>query len=100
MNRAKKVYLISKVYNPDDIGQYIDTETKDPVFALLRSASASEASQAEDGFKREIVFDVRLNEYNGQDEVEYKDERYTIYRHYFNHDTGFCELYTERRIGT
>ena len=100
MNEAEKVKLISKSYTFDEIGQAVETEKESAVFAWIRSASASEADQAETGFKREFVFDIRINAYKGEDELEYKGVRYSIYRTYRNTFKGIYELYTQRRVGT
>lgn len=100
MNIARKITLISKSYTYDEIGQATETEKYTYPFAWVRSVSANEADQAEDGFRRENVFDVRITEYSNEDEVEYNGIRYTVYRTYANTDKGVMELYTQRRVGS
>lgn len=100
MNIARKITLISKTYTYDDIGQAVETEAYTYPFAWVRSVSANEAQQAEDGFRRENVFDVRITEYSNEDELECDGIRYTIYRTYMNTDKGVMELYTQRRVGS
>ena len=100
MNRTHKITLVSKSYTYDDIGQAIETEAYTYPFAWVRSASTREIDSAEDGMMREYVFDVRITEYNGEDELEYDGVRYSIYKHYLNADKGVCELYTQRRVGS
>lgn len=100
MNTAKKITLVSKSYTYDDIGQAVETEAYTYPFAWVRSASAREEEQAEDGLRREYVFDVRLTNYNGENELEYNGIRYTVYRTFLNADKGVMELYTQRRVGT
>ena len=100
MNIAKKITLVSKTYTYDDIGQPIVSESYKYPFAWVRSASRREVDEALDGIAREYVFDVRISEYGGEDEIEYKGIRYTIYRTYMNTVSGIMELYTERRVGS
>ena len=49
MNTAKKITLVSKSYTYDDIGQAVETEAYTYPFAWVRSASAREEEQAEEG---------------------------------------------------
>jgi SPP1 family predicted phage head-tail adaptor len=100
MNETHKIKLISKTYAPDAIGQQIETETERSVFAWIHSAYANEAEEAEDGFKREFVFDVRIKSYNMEDELEYQGVRYSIYRPFRNTSKGVWELHTQRRVGS
>lgn len=100
MNIARRITLVSKTYTYDDIGQAIATEAFKYPFAWVRSASRREVDEALDGIAREYVFDVRISEYSGEDELEYKGIRYTIYRTYVNTVSGIIELYTERRVGS
>lgn len=100
MNRAKKINLLTNTYTSDEIGQFVPTESKTPVFAYVRSASQSEFFNAgEQGFKADKVFDVLLSEYDGQGGIECDSEVYTIYRSYIR-DDGRIELHAEKRVGS
>ena len=100
MNRAKKIKLLTKTYTVDSIGQRIATVKEKPVFALVRSASQSEFFNAgEDGLKPDKAFDVLITEYDGQTDLIYGNQTYSVYRTYVNDSTGRVELYCEKRVG-
>jgi len=99
MNLAEKIALISTEYTQDDIGQWVEERTEAEVFALIESVTASEFYQAGmQGFKPEFKMTVWMNEYNGQNLIEYKDKTYTVYRTY-RRDDGRIELYVTERKG-
>jgi len=99
MNRAKKIILLTNTYTKDDIGQLIPTVEEKEIFALVSSASQSEFFNAgQNGFKADKVFDVLVTEYDGQTEVVYKEDTYSIYRTYEREDARI-ELYAEKRVG-
>lgn len=99
MNIAEKISLISIEYTQDDIGQWTEERTETEVFALVESVSMSEFYQAGmQGFKPEFKMTVWMNEYNGQNLIEYKDKTYTVYRTY-RRDDGRTELYVTERKG-
>lgn len=98
MNRAHKITLIGKSYTEDEIGQQISTESERKIFAYIRDVSQSESTRPIEGLTPEKVFDVRMTEYEGEENVEYKGVRYRIYRTYLNDDSR-VELYGARRTG-
>lgn len=100
MNKAKKIKLLTNTYTVDAIGQRIPTVTEKSVFAIVRSASQSEFFNAgENGLKPDKSFDVLMTEYDGQTDLIYSGDRYSVYRTYNNYETGRVELYTEKRVG-
>lgn len=98
MNRAKKINLISEEYEPDSIGQMIATETKNEVWAMVRDVSKSESERPVEGLRPSKVFDVFVTEYNGEENIEYKEVKYRIYRSYLRDDSKI-ELYGGVRVG-
>lgn len=99
MNIAETISLLTKVYATDSIGQQIPTVTKTDVIALVESASQSEYFNAgQMGLKPEFKFTVILTEYEGQEDIEYRGEIYSIYRTYRRND-GRIELYTQKKVG-
>lgn len=98
MNRAHKITLIGKTYTEDEIGQLIPTETEVKVFAYVRDVSQTESARPIEGLIPSKVFDVRVNEYNDEEDVEYKGVRYHIYRTYMDDDSRM-ELYGGKRTG-
>lgn len=99
MNLAEKIELITIEYTQDELGEWVETQTKDTVFAIIGSVSASEFFQAGlQGFKPEYKMTVWQTEYSGQELVEYNGKTYSIYRSYRRAD-GRIELYVTEKKG-
>lgn len=99
MNNTYKIGLVGKSYVADSIGNMIEQETISYVFADLKSISAKEFFDGgESGLKPDQKFIVRAFEYFDEDEIEFGEKRYSIYRSY-RRDDGFVELYTEKKVG-
>ena len=99
MNLAEKISLISTEYTQDDLGEWVETQTKADVFAIVSSVSMSEFYQAGlQGFKPDYRFTVWMTEYNDQELIEYKDKVYSVYRSY-RRDDGRIELYVNEKKG-
>lgn len=99
MNQAAKIELIKTSYEQDSIGEWVETQTREKIFAYVESVTMSEFYQAGlQGFKPEFRFLIWRNEYDGQDLLEYNGLVYTIYRTY-SRDDGRIELYVTLRKG-
>ena len=99
MNLAEKIALISIEYTQDDLGQWVETWTKFEIFGIVDSVTMSEFYQAGmQGFKPEYRVLVWMNEYSGQEVIEYNEKIYRIYRTY-RRDDGRIELYVTERKG-
>ena len=74
-------------------------EDRSGCFARIESITMSEFYQAGmQGFKPEYRMTVWLNEYSGQELLEYNSKVYTVYRTY-RRDDGRIELYVTERKG-
>lgn len=99
MERYGEISLITKTYTKDSLGQLVPTETTTDVMCNVTSVSAAEWARAgQEGLKASLVFDVWEYEYDGQEELTYNGETYSVYRTYINND-GKVELYTEKKVG-
>lgn len=99
MNIAEKIYLQTIAYTVDSIGQRKAVITETPVFALVESVGMNEFFQAgEQGLKPDLRFVVWLTEYEGQENLRYDSDVYSVYRTYRRKD-GRIELYTQKRVG-
>lgn len=99
MNLAEKISLLTSEYVQDELGQWSETQTKTDVFAIVSSVTMSEFFQAGmQGMKPEYRMTVWMNEYDGQENLEYNEKNYTIYRTY-RRDDGRIELYVTERKG-
>lgn len=93
------INLISKVYSIDSIGSREETETIKSVFAQVNSINQNEWFRAGNlGLKPSYKITMYSFEYSGEEEVEYNNVRYGVYRTYqINQD--LIELYLEQKAG-
>lgn len=81
MRYNEVIFLVTKESSFDDIGNQEYVETKDMVFANEMSVGMNEFYQAgANGIKPEAQFEVNSFEYNGQSELDFHEERYSIIR--------------------
>lgn len=94
-------YLIKQVYEKDKIGQIKSKiETKTEIFITVTSVSRTEFYKAgSSGITPDFVFRTASINYTGEKEIEYCDERYSIYRAYNLPDSDEIELYVHKKVG-
>lgn len=82
MKYSEVLYLISKTYQSDEIGNLISSkEVKTKCFASLRTVGTKEFYNAiAVGIKPSYEFEIRLSNYNNELEIEYENCRYSIVR--------------------
>lgn len=81
--KDQAVYFISVTVNENEIGDYVETQTKRPAFAEKKSIKQSEFYQAQStGLRPEIAFVVWTREYNQDPKLEYNGKIYDIIRTY------------------
>ena len=100
MDRSDVLYLISKnSVQTNDYG-WEDHEIKTKVFCDVRSISQSEWFEAgRNGIDHPaFTFVINRNEYKNQQIVEYRGERYGVYRTYRAKNESL-ELYCEAKGG-
>lgn len=92
-------YLISVTTTLDDLMQEIEVETNRQVFCDKLSIGQKEfALSAQSGLKAEMIIVIDKDEYNDEEKLIYKNQKYSIYRTFVRND-GDIELYCERRVG-
>lgn len=92
------IYLISQVRWQDAKGIWQTQEVARQVYTQVNSVTRSEWYAAGKlGLNAAFRFDIRLADYGGQESLEYKGERYGVYRTYNRYD--HVELYAERKVG-
>lgn len=95
---ADELVLITQTIATDDYGRESITETERTVLVEVYSITQSEFfAAANTELNPEYRFDVFFGDYNGEEIVEYKGNRYAVYRTYRTGD--YMELYVERKIG-
>lgn len=99
MNLAEKIALVSIEYAQDDLGEWTETRTNTEIFGWVESVSMSEFYQAGmQGLEPEYKITIWMQEYGGQDLVEYNSKIYSVYRT-FRRSDGRLELYVTERKG-
>lgn len=99
MDRSTPIYLIGTTYTEDAYGVLQPTQTRRLAYANVTSVSASEWFEGgRNGLNPEYRFTMFAPDYHGEDEVEYNDAHYAVYRTY-QRRTDMIELYCEKRKG-
>ena len=99
MNIAEQIYLQTIAYSVDSIGQRTETVSETAVLAKVESVGMTEFFEAgQQGLKPDLKFTVWLTEYEGQENLRYGSNVYSVYRTYRRKD-GRVELYTQKRVG-
>ena len=94
------IFLISHEYDEDEIGQQIETDTQREVFCDIKSIQQNEFFRAgQNGLKPEFVAEVHSFEYDGETEVLYNGEKYSVYRTYYRKSDDKTELYLTEKAG-
>ena len=91
--------LITETITTDENDYITTTETQKEVFCEVTSVSRSEFFSAQKaGLSPSFTFRVAAVEYEGEKLIEYRGERYRIYRTYLRFDDTI-ELYAEYKDG-
>ena len=94
------INLIGFTRIQDDYGQWIETSTTKQVYCQVESVGQREFFEAgRNGLNPQYKFTLFGGDYNNEPVVEYKGNRYAVYRTYLT-KTDKLELYVERKGGT
>ena len=102
MDRSNIVSLIHTTAQPDERGVMRDIETSRTVFANVKSATSAEFFKAkEQGLKAAFVFTIWSSEYDGEEIVEFNNQRFQVYRTYItgNGNVDCIELHCQSKVG-
>ena len=99
MDRSDIINLIATTKTQDSKGVWRKSETSRQVFCKTESVTGSEFFEGgRNGLNPAFRFIVFFDDYEGEEIVEYKGQRYAIYRTY-HAKTDALELYAERQGG-
>lgn len=92
-------YFIKNNYTKDAIGQRIPAEpVRREFFCSEKSITRNEFDVAgRQGIRASIVLTTSTVNYEGEEEVEYEGNRYTVYRTFKSYNSDEIELYLEKR---
>lgn len=77
------IELIDIIHEIDDYGFETNIEIKTEVFANKKSIRSNEFYESQKlGYKLSIMFEVRVEEFESQDYILYKNKKYKIERTY------------------
>lgn len=82
MEYTEIIYLISQIKEKDDIGNYISSsKTSKKIYAKVQSVKTSEFYNAvQAGMSPSVEFVIKKLNYNGEEELKWNDEIYSIIR--------------------
>lgn len=99
MDRSEVINLVTEVHTQDENGVFQTEESKRQVFCSVNSVRQNEFFQGgAAGLKPVYRFDVFRYDYNDEEIVEYKGQRYNVYRTYVAKDE-IIELHCQKDIG-
>lgn len=99
MDRSSVIYLISETFTQNNIGVLVPTESRRMVYANVTSVSADEWFEGgRNGLNPDLRFRMFKFEYHGEEIIEYKGQRYAVYRTYEARN-DILELYVEKKQG-
>ena len=91
--------LVSIDYVVDEIGQQRALQKERNVFCMVSSVNRAEFFAAgKNGFKPQMIIYMQAEEFDDQEELKYRNEKYFIYRSFIRTD-GYIELSCEKRVG-
>ncbi len=92
------ITLITQTISTDAYGNEVIAETEKTVFCEVFSIAQSEFfAAANTELNPEYRFNIFFGDYDGQEVIKYKGQKYAVYRTYRTGDE--LELYVERKIG-
>lgn len=92
------IKLISIAYTQNGLGDMTETKTERQVYANVSSIKRAEFYQAQAvGLKPEVVFEIRLIDYEGEKKLSYEAEEYNVIRTY-SKDGEILELICNRLV--
>lgn len=100
MDRSTPIYLIGINKSQDTNGVWRKSEVKRKVYCNVKSASLKEFFEGgRSGLNPSFTFTMFAPDYHDETIVEYKNNRYSVYRVYQT-GTDMLELHVERQGGT
>ena len=98
--RSDVITLLAVTRTQNEYGQWVASESTKDVYCEVDSVSQSEFFEGgRNGLNPEYRFTMFFADYNNEPIVEYKSQRYAVYRTYLNKNDKL-ELYVERKGGT
>lgn len=92
--------LLQTTYNKDELGQQMPVIRSRPVLVTVKSIGQSESFKAgQAGLNPDIRLDVSMYDYDGEKEVQFMGNTYTVYRNFTRFEDETIELYLTKKAG-
>lgn len=100
MDKSDIITLVGETLTQNEYGQWMPSESSHDVYCQVDSVTQSEFFEGgRNGLNPQYRFTVFFADYNDEPIVEYKSQRYAVYRTYLTKNDKL-ELYVERKGGT
>lgn len=100
MDRSEVITLLGETQTQNDFGVWVPQRTSKEVFCQVDSVTRAEFFEGgRNGLNPEYRFTMFFGDYNGEREVIFKGNAYSVYRTYHAR-TDNLELYVERKGGS
>lgn len=100
MDRSEVITLLGETQTQNDFGVWVPQRTSKEVFCQVDSVTRAEFFEGgRNGLNPEYRFTMFFGDYNGEREVIFKGNAYSVYRTYHAR-TDDLELYVERKGGS
>ena len=100
MDRSEVITLLGETQTQNDFGVWVPQRTSKEVFCQVDSVTRAEFFEGgRNGLNPEYRFTMFFDDYNGEREVIFKGNAYSVYRTYHAR-TDDLELYVERKGGS
>ena len=92
--------LIRQIPYQDALGNWTETEQRKTVYVSVGGITSAEHFRAaEVGLSPQAVLTTSSHDYDGEQLLEWRGERYAVYRAYADPESETAELYIERQGG-
>ena len=100
MDRSEVITLLGETQTQNEFGVWVPERTSKDIFCQVNSVTRAEFFEGgRNGLNPEFRFTVFFGDYNGEREVIFKGNSYSVYRTYHAR-TDELELYVERKGGS
>lgn len=100
MDRSEVITLLGETQTQNEFGVWVPQRTSKEVFCQVNSVTRAEFFEGgRNGLNPEYRFTMFFGDYNGEREVIFKGNAYSVYRTYHAR-TDDLELYVERKGGS
>ena len=100
MDRSEVITLLGETQTQNEYGVWVPERTSKDVFCQVNSVTRAEFFEGgRNGLNPEFRFTVFFGDYEGEREVIFKGNSYSVYRTYHAR-TDELELYVERKGGS